>query len=661
MRRWLVDLPRRPKRVLLVLNDFGLLALALWLALSLRLSTFYAPTTLQLALLLAAAPAIGIATFFQMGLYRLVTRFISSRGTMRIFIAVGMAVLFWAMVVLMSGQAMAGVPRSVVIIYGVISAFFIWASRQFAGFLLKGLPDITLATFDTNRKPVAIYGAGAAGAELLQSLLRSRNYQPIGFIDENRSLWGQVVGGLKVYKPEKIDKLIERHGVKEVLLAVPEATRRRRQEIIQALTRYPVIVKTLPAMEDIATGRVSVTDLRPLDVDDLLGRDPVPPDLDLLHRNVRAKCVMVTGAGGSIGSELTRQILKLAPARLVLVDVSEPALYQIEIELRELLALRPALDADGPAARIVALPQLIPVLGSVQDAGLMRATLDKYHVQTIYHAAAYKHVPMVEQNPAAGLQNNAFGTQILAEAARACGVERFVLISTDKAVRPTNIMGASKRLAELVLQSQAANKTCETVFGIVRFGNVLDSSGSVVRRFRKQIENGGPVTVTHPEIIRYFMSIPEAAELVIQAGAMARGGDVFVLDMGEPVKIDLLARSMIRLMGLDVQDTDSPDGDIAIEYVGLRPGEKLYEELLLGANTTGTEHPRIAMSKEPYLIAAELEREFDSLRIAMASGNVEAIDAVLRRTVEGYTPDQRRAGSTGCPERVGSDIWGTLH
>lgn len=629
LRRALVDLPRGPKRVVLVLSDFLLLSMALWLALSLRLSTPYWPKTLELAALLAAAPLIGVVTFARLGLYRLVTRFISARGTVQIFVAVAVATMCWILLVFMTGQALIGVPRSVVFIYAALAAFFVWASRQFAGLMLKGLPNVRLASFNMDRRAVAIYGAGATGVQLLESLRRTRVYHPIGFIDENPSLWGQMVGGLKVYRPQKIGRMIERDNVKEVLLAMPEATHRHRQDVIKALTRFPVMVKTLPAFEDIAEGRVRINDLRALDVSDLLGRDAVPPNVELLRRSVTGKAVLITGAGGSIGSEIARQVLKLRPLRLVLLDISEPALFEIEQELTEQSATR--RDKGDSVTELVA------VLGSVLDSGLVRITLERHVIATVYHAAAYKHVPLVESNPAAGLVNNALGTRTLADAARASGVERFVLISTDKAVRPTNVMGASKRLAELILQAHASEARCRTVFAMVRFGNVLDSSGSVVKRFRKQIETGGPVTVTHPDVIRYFMSIPEASELVIQAGAMALGGEVFVLDMGEAVKIDQLARSMIRLMGREVLDADSPDGDIAIEYIGLRPGEKLFEELLIGTSTTATEHPRIFKCHEPHLTQAQLDTELETLETAMATANIEGMHALLARTVEGYT------------------------
>ena len=372
---------------------------------------------------------------------------------------------------------------------------------------------------------------------------------------------------------------------------------------IRLLESYPVVVKTLPALEEIASGHVEISDLRPIDVEDLLGRDPVTPDLELLTANVHGKVVMITGAGGSIGSELTRQLLRLGPKTLVLFELSEVALYEISMEIEELNERLHKEEAGRPAEEAT---KVVQVLGSVLDQKLVARTIEELEVEVIYHAAAYKHVPIVEANPFAGLQNNTFGTLALAEAAKELGVERFVLVSSDKAVRPTNIMGASKRLAELILQAFAQDRDSTTIFTMVRFGNVLDSSGSVVRRFRNQIRAGGPVTVTHPEVIRYFMSIPEAAQLVIQAGTMAIGGEVFVLEMGTPVKIDDLARTMIRLSGLEVRDEDHPEGDIAIEYIGLRRGEKLYEELLIGENTTGTSHPRIFKNSEPILPFEEL-------------------------------------------------------
>ena len=416
-----------------------------------------------------------------------------------------------------------------------------------------------------------------------------------------------------------------------MLLATPSALRGERRVALKALESFPVTVKTLPALEEIAAGRVEVSDLRPIDVEDLLGRDPVTPDMELLTAQVRGKSVMITGAGGSIGSELSRQLLQLKPKKLVLLDLSEAALYEISLEIEEML--RRAQDAEGSEN----MTTVVQILGSVLDRKLVTRTIEDCGVEVIYHAAAYKHVPIVERNPFAGLQNNTFGTLVVAEAAKELGVERFVLVSSDKAVRPTNIMGASKRLAEQILQALAQDSD-GTTFTMVRFGNVLDSSGSVVRLFRNQIKGGGPVTVTHPEVIRYFMSIPEAAQLVIQAGAMAAGGEVFVLEMGTPVKIDDLARTMIHLSGLEVRDDANPEGDVEIEYVGLRPGEKLYEELLIGENATGTNHPRIFKTSEPILGYNELIAVLERIEDTIQRVDVTELQDMLRATVEGYVP-----------------------
>ncbi|MDX2259748.1 MAG: nucleoside-diphosphate sugar epimerase/dehydratase [Hyphomicrobiaceae bacterium] len=627
MRNWLLALPRWQKRVVLVGLDLVALTGVVWMAAALRYQELIPPIDWRGFLLLALAPIITVGTFAWFGLYRLVTRFIGYRGTLRILACVALGTLIWALIVFMFGQY--GTPRSVVITYGLMAAAVITGIRQFAGALLKSVGiKIPRLPLDMERKPVLIYGAGQTGVALLEALRRHTDFEPVGFIDADKSVWGQYVGGVKVYKPEKIGAVIDRAGVKEVLLAVQGSSRRDRRQLVNDLRTYPVAVKIMPSMEELATGRVAITDVRPLEVEDLLGRDPVPPDIELLSRSIRGKSILVTGAGGSVGSELVRQILKHEPRRLVLLDISEAALYEIGMEMNERVGRLPAGKR----------PEIVEVLGSVLDDGLVRDCLKANAVETIYHAAAYKHVPLVERNAVVGLLNNTFGCAVIAEAARDLGVGRFVLISTDKAVRPTNIMGATKRLAELVLQAHAVESDVGTIFTMVRFGNVLDSSGSVVRRFRQQIAGGGPVTVTHPEIIRYFMSIPEAAELVIQAGAMASGGEVFVLDMGDPVKIDDLARLMVRLAGLDVRDGDNPSGEIEIVYTGLRPGEKLYEELLIGADTTGTEHPRILRSGEPYLTAEELWPELDVLSEAMKRRDLEAIEAVLVRTVEGYQP-----------------------
>jgi len=660
----LVGLGRYPKRVILAVCDYIVLGLALWLAMSLRLGEPYVPPSRGMVLIFLAAPTIGVATFFRLGLYRLVTRYIGGQGAALIPVAVGLSALLWALLVLLSGIQVTGVrvsgvhipgvlvvPRSVVVLYPILGAAFVWGIRQVAGRLLQRAGIELPVRFREKARNVLIYGAGANGVQLLDALRRASNYVPVGFIDTSPTLWGQYVGGLKVYRPERLVGLVQRQDVSEVLLAMPKAKRRERQAALRQLEPLMVAVRTLPAIEDLAAGHVTVSDLRPVGAEDLLGRDPVPPDPELLARNIEGKSVLVTGAGGSIGSELVRQILRQGPRRLVLLEAGEGQLYQIELEIGELLQAK-----RGTSAYEAAPPDIVAVLGSVLNRELVRQTIEANAVETIYHAAAYKHVPLVEQNAVAGLRNNTFGTGILADVAEHCGVERFVLVSTDKAVRPTSIMGASKRLAEMMLQARAANSHGRTVFTMVRFGNVLDSSGSVVRRFRRQIEAGGPVTVTDPEAIRFFMSIPEAAALVIQAGAMAIGGDVFVLDMDEPVKIDDLAKSMIRLMGLEVRDAKHTDGDIAIEYIGLRPGEKLHEELMLGENITPTEHPRIFKSLEPSLPSAELTKALGALSAAMESSDLQAIYGVLAKAVEGYRPEalpsvpgQSAAGSAQAP------------
>lgn len=641
---WLIERPRWFKRTLLILNDFAMLSIALWAAYTLRLSRIYVPETPEILLLMLAAPVVGVLVFYWRGLYKLVTRFIGPEGTTRIYTAVVIAALVWALVVLMSG--IQGQPRSVVVIYALIAAGLIRLSRQWAGaILLKTAPQHTPLSFD-ERKNVIIYGAGPIGIQLMRALNETSNYRPVAFIDSNPSLAGQVVHGVKVVRPEKIGKVISEENITEVLLATPSALRGERRLALKTLEEFPVVVKTLPALEDIASGHVEVSDLRPIDVEDLLGRDPVTPDLELMAAQVRGKVVMITGAGGSIGSEMTRQLLQLKPKTLVLFDVSEAALYEISLEI-EKLQRRLRSEAEDDASEETAVVQ---VLGTVLDRKLVTRTIEGCGVEVIYHAAAYKHVPIVEVNPFTGLQNNTFGTLIVAEAAKELGVERFVLVSSDKAVRPTNVMGASKRLAELVLQA-LAQESASTIFTMVRFGNVLDSSGSVVRLFRDQIKAGGPVTVTHPDVVRYFMSMPEAAQLVIQAGAMATGGEVFVLEMGTPVKIDDLARTMIRLSGRELSDDDNPDGDIAVEYVGLRQGEKLYEELLIGENTTGTNHPRIFKNSEPILSYEELMAALERLDDAIQKVDEAELQEMLHATVEGYKP----TGAT--PAAGATDDW----
>jgi FlaA1/EpsC-like NDP-sugar epimerase len=624
--QWLISLPRYPKRVILATNDFILLNLALWLAMSFRLGELFVAPNWPMFLVLSAAPIIGVATFFQMGVYRIVTRFMGRGGAMLTAVATGLGALYWALLVYFSGVY--SVPRSVVVLYPLLATVLVWLSRQAAAWLLVAMGVPLPSRIFTRDKRVLIYGADKTGVQLLEALKASEGYKPVAFVDPEKTLAGQFVAGLKVFPPRRLAGLIQRFDVEEVLLAMPKARRQDRRAALRQLEQLKVRVRTLPAMEDVASGRVTVSDLRHVEAEDLLGRDAVPSNAALLERNIAGKSVMVTGAGGSIGSELVRQILPHRPKRLVLLERSEAHLYEIDLEVGTHLLAAPAAER----------PQVVAVLGSILDSALMKRIIEGNAVETIYHAAAFKHVPLVERNPVIGLRNNTFGTATLAKAAATAGVERFVLISTDKAVRPTSIMGASKRLAEMILQAHAADDRSGTVFTMVRFGNVLDSSGSVVRRFRRQIKDGGPVTVTHPDMIRYFMSIPEAAALVIQAGAMATGGDVFVLDMGEQVKIDDLARSMIRLAGLEVRDAEHPDGDIAIEYTGLRDGEKMFEELLIGENVGPTEHPRIMRIHEPYLVTSDLYPVLDELRAAMADGSIATIKATLARAVESYHP-----------------------
>ncbi len=622
--RQLVGLGRHDKRVLLIAGDLTILFAALWVAFAFRHGVDYRPGSLRLSLLTLAVPPLGVGAFGFFGLYRMVTRYIEGNAISRIAAALLASVLVAALLMLVTDPQR--MPGTALLTYWVLGSCGTLLARRVAARVLKA-QDLPVHADEQSRIKVLIWGAGPVGLQLAAALERSGQYMPRGFVDMNANLWGQFVGGYKVFRPDRLASVIERQSVREVLLALPHATRQDRAEVLYHLEHLKVTVRTLPQLEDIASGQVTVSNLRPVEAEDLLGRDPVPPDPDLLARAVRAKTVMVTGAGGSIGAELVRQILRQRPRALVLFEASENALYEIDSEIRLLV------NAAGTA---IDRPLIVSVLGSVLDADLVTRTIKTNHVETIYHAAAFKHVPIVEANPVVGFRNNTFGTLTVADIAEREGVERFVLVSTDKAVRPSSLMGASKRLAEMALQAHADTPGQRTIFTMVRFGNVLDSSGSVVRLFRKQIERGGPVTVTHAQMIRYFMSIPEAATLVIQAGAMASGGEVFVLDMGEPVKIDDLARSMIRLMGREIKNASNPFGDIEIQYVGLRPGEKLREELLIGANTSSTGHPRIQRSQEPYLSLEDLTPRLEQLRQALATGEPAALQALLRGIVDGY-------------------------
>ena len=539
---------------------------------------------------------------------------------MRAMLAYG---LMYAM--LFTVIAFEGIPRTIGLIQPILLLLFVGASRAVASIGLGGLYQGRIKRAALPQ--MLIYGAGSAGRQLAAAMANSPEMRVVGFLDDDDRLHGHVLNGLPIYNPQDLSAVLVDVPVTDVLLALPSATRQRRNSILAALAEHHLAVRTLPSVSDIASGKVNLSDVHDLDIDDLLGREPVKPNGLLLNRNTHGKTVLVTGAGGSIGSELCRQILRCQPQQLLLVEMSEFALYQIHQELEVAAS---ALQTDGVSIEIV------PLLASVCDEVRMDEIMRTWRPHTVYHAAAYKHVPLVEHNPAEGVRNNVWGTMVCAQMAARNGVPNFVLISTDKAVRPTNIMGATKRLAEMVLQALAA--THKTSFAMVRFGNVLGSSGSVVPLFREQIKNGGPITLTHADITRYFMTIPEAAQLVIQAGAMGTGGDVFVLDMGEPVRIADLARRMVELSGLSLRDAANPEGDIEITVTGLRPGEKLYEELLIGDNPKPTQHARIMKAQEEFMPWDELQARLNALQTCMQANDVPAIRGMLQELVPGYSP-----------------------
>jgi FlaA1/EpsC-like NDP-sugar epimerase len=619
MQSTILGWPRAVKLAVVVAVDVVLALLATWIAFTLRLDELHFPAAAQWWVY-GLAPLLALPVFVRFGLYRAIFRYTGQaalKATGQAVVVFGMAflaVLLW--------QQWPGVPRSVGVLQPLIFLLLVGASRAVARFWLAGLGGARRA-----EGRLLIYGAGTAGVQTASAMSMSRQFLLLGFVDDDAAKVGRSVNGIPVFAPQDVPGLVTKLGVTDILLALPSSSRERRNRIIAGLRSVPVHVRTLPGLADLATGRVTVQDFKELDIEDLLGRDPVPPNTELLARNLSGKVVLVTGAGGSIGSELCRQILAEQPRQLLLLDHSEFGLYSIHQELHGLCV------AGGHGA------ELIPLLGSVSNPQRLQEICETYRPATVYHAAAYKHVPLVESNPAEGIVNNVFGTLNIAQAAMASGVVQFILVSTDKAVRPTNIMGASKRMAELVLQALAGQaRNGQTCFGMVRFGNVLGSSGSVVPLFRSQLADGGPLTVTHPEVTRYFMTIPEAAQLVLQAGAMATGGDVFVLDMGEPVKIMDLAHRMVALAGLTVRDAAHPGGDIEIAITGMRPGEKLYEELLIGDNPSPTAHPRIMKAHEDHLSWTALQVHLDALRSASERSDVEAIKAVLRICVQGYLP-----------------------
>lgn len=578
---------------------------------------------------------VSLLVFTKLGLYRAILRYLTfhalavvSLGTFISALSVSIFAFYFD----------APIPRSVPIIYGAFLCLLCGGSRLIVRVLVAEANG-------RGRKKVLIYGAGSVGRQLTLALKNSDTHKVVGFLDEDKTLRNNVIMGVTVSEAQKAKSLTEKHGVQQILLAVPSATRARRKQIIDSLVHLPAEVLTIPDMKDIIAGKAKIDELKDVEIEDLLGRDSVEPQQSLIEKNIKDKVVMVTGAGGSIGSELCRQIIKAHPKALILFELSEFALYKIDRELSSILVSDPELSVE-----------LVPLLGSVQRTHRLSTSMKSFGVQTVYHAAAYKHVPLVEYNVVEGVRNNVFGTYYTAKAAIEAKVESFVLISTDKAVRPTNVMGTTKRVAELGLQALSNNLQRSlddrpvTCFSMVRFGNVLGSSGSVIPLFKKQIEDGGPITVTHPDIIRYFMTIPEAAQLVIQAGAMAKGGDVFVLDMGEPVKISDLAVNLVQLSGLEIKDDDNPYGDIEIKYSGLRPGEKLFEELLIGDNVETTAHPRIMSASERFLELEQYEEFLEKLDYACHNYDQDLIRDLLLGAPTDFSPS----------DEIGDLVWNRL-
>ena len=646
LRSRLVSLPRRQKRLIQVSMDVVLVWSALWLAFVVRLGESKSIEPLGgHAWLFVLAPVIAIPLFIRFGMYRAVMRYFGNDALLAIGKAVTLSALLLALAVYWHQGAPMLIPRSMVFNYWWLSLVLLGGLRlmmrqYFMGDWFSADKPTSLQGRESGLPKVAIYGAGAAGNQLVAALRLGRAMRPVAFIDDDSGIANRTIAGLRVYTSKHIQQMINETGVDEILLAMPSASRGRRRQILEELEHFPLHVRSIPGFMDLASGRVTVEDVQEVDIADLLGRDSVPPQQVLFERCIRNQVVMVTGAGGSIGAELCRQILLNQPATLLLFEHSEFNLYSIHSELearikRESLPLR-----------------LAPILGSIRNPDRLLDVMQAWKVDTVYHAAAYKHVPMVEHNIAEGVLNNLVGTLNTAQAAIRAGVSNFVLISTDKAVRPTNVMGSTKRLAEMVLQAlsresapvlfedgKALLQLNKTRFTMVRFGNVLGSSGSVIPLFHEQIRKGGPVTVTHPNITRYFMTIPEAAQLVIQAGAMGKGGDVFVLDMGEPVKIAELAEKMIHLSGLSVRSAKNPQGDISIEFTGLRPGEKLYEELLIGDNVSPTEHPMIMRANEEHLSWEAFKAVLSELLAAVARDDYDRVRQLLRETVSGYKPE----------------------
>ncbi|EMK3322747.1 polysaccharide biosynthesis protein [Vibrio vulnificus] len=613
------SLPRVHKRLISLAIDTLLITFSFFMAIWVRYGEVAISVSAETWLTLAGTVVVTLVAFTRLGLYRAVLRYL----TFHALTVVVLGALISALSITTFAYFFnAEVPRTVPVIYMTFLALLCGGARMMVRSLIV----------QASRKGcerVLIYGAGSTGRQLAIALRNAETYQVKGFIDNDPSLENTIIQGLTVHSSQQISRLVEKQEIEKILLAMPRATRSERKAIIDGLLHLPVEVLTVPDFKDIVNGNATVDELKDVAIEDLLGRDPVEPNLELMKANIHGKVVMVTGAGGSIGSELCRQIVRQKPKTLILFELSEYGLYEIDKEL------------SGMVEAMQLEVEIIPLLGSVQRINRLSATMRAFGVQTVYHAAAYKHVPLVEYNVVEGVRNNVFGTYYSAKAAIEAGVESFVLISTDKAVRPTNVMGTSKRMAELALQALAAkenDKVNGTRFCMVRFGNVLGSSGSVIPLFKRQIEEGQAITVTHPDIIRYFMTIPEAAQLVIQAGAMGKGGDVFVLDMGEPVKIVDLAKNLIQLSGLEVKSSDNPNGDIEIKFTGLRPGEKLYEELLIGDNVEGTDHERIMTANEQFLPLEEFNQILDNLDRACHEFDHETIRQILLEAPTGFNP-----------------------
>ena len=622
MQLYTIPLSRTIKQSLMMVADSVMIVAALALSFVLLGKDFFSQDQ-RFYFYLAIATTLSILVFARIGLYRALVLYMGLQSGFLILQGVTIATCMLAVSYFFSQTPLSS-DFSILPIFWMIALLFIGGSRFVSKIFLQSL----IQNFRP-KEPVIIYGAGSSGMQLVVALQNGDQYLPVAFVDDSHTMLGSTVHGIRVYSPNSLYELIESFSVRQILLAIPSATHAERKEILNRLEHLPVHVKTVPDLFDMVSGKVNVDQVRDIDIEDLLGRDIVPPNPELLGACINGQSVMVTGAAGSIGSELCRLIININPRRLILLDSFEYGLYEIENELREKLK-----DIEnGEKIEIVAL------LGSVCNRVQMESAIQSFSVDTVYHVAAYKQVPMVEKNIVEGVQNNIFGTLISAQVAERYEVKNFVLISTDKAVRPTNFMGATKRFAEQVLQAIARGE-CTTRFSIVRFGNVLGSSGSVVPLFRKQISSGGPVTVTHPEVTRYFMTVQEAAQLVIQAGSMATGGDVFVLDMNEPIRIVDLAKKMVHLMGYDIKDENSYRGDIAIEYTGLRPGEKLHEELMIGESVTGTEHPKIVRAEEETLSWEALQKLLDRLRKACSNIDLQEIRTVLIEAVDGFEPKE---------------------